>query len=218
MSMHATGRVAVNGFYKFRLRRSGKVIDGGIVKNVITNEARAAMARAYFDGESFPTSWKVGLIGYLHNAFGAPKDFTTDPLGPPYDSITPIVDDINPVSGLNFTASAEASDLGGTTLPTILGTQTWVRSAAALGAGNKATVPASGFTTFAIGSDAACYGFYIISSDDAILLSVANFSWVKNRIHLTLPGAGGNTKWLAGQGPLIADDTLDVAYSIGINV
>jgi hypothetical protein len=214
MRTHDTGHDAVNGWYKFRLRRRGKVIDSGVVKNVITNEARAAMARAYFDGESFPTTWNVGLIGYQHPAFGAPKDFNTDPLGPPYDSLKPLTRDIGPVSGINITASATSAQLGGSTLPTVFAEVSWNKAAAQLGPNNTPQVPAGGFTSISISADAACYGFYIRDSGGAVLLSVAGFTWVTSR----QSGITGPIKWLAGQGPLISGDVLDVAYSIGPNV
>jgi hypothetical protein len=216
--MPATGLAGVNGYYSFRLKREGKAIDSGTLKNVITNQARAAMARALFDGEAFTTTWNIGLIGYEHNAFGAPKTTVASALGPPYLSNTPISSDIVPISGLLLTADAEAADVGGSTFPTIFGTQAWARATPILDANNQATVPASAFVTFGIAADAACYGFYIISGDNSILLSVANFEWVDNRRIGTAPGGSANNKWLFGQGPLIAGDSLEVAYSIGENV
>ena len=142
----------IRGVYEIRVTRGQEQIVRP-VHNTITNEARLLIAAAMFDGAETPSSYQIGLIGVTHDQFGAPRKLTSESLGPPFLTANPIYNDIFALSGLNLTASAEYSDLGSSSLPTLDSTfprQTWNHLDPGLDANGAFTVSGSDFITYNI--------------------------------------------------------------------
>lgn len=217
----------LKGVYKTRVIRDNEVIAEEDVFNVITNEARELIALAMFDGATTPTAYQIGLIGTVHNEFGAPRMNIADPLGPPFLTANPIYNDIFSMSGLQIDATATYADLGSTNLPTLdtsYARTAWSFDPPTVNTDNRFQVAGNSFITYSVPSDTAVYGFYLIGLSPNILVSVAPFSWVRavpRQPFGTRPNGGGgfnDIQWNTGNGPLIEGDVLEVVYSLGSEV